>query len=168
MPKTPLFIPSTDEEEEEAAPATQGSPSEGTGAETRDEEAEQEDVGEANEEPPSASTHAARGGRCGRGAPQGGKAAAASRSKKTAAPATSKSRATAEVVVPAVSSLAQPCSLPLTLFCLQGGFVPESVRMLHDHNSQSSPKVRAQRAADVRSLFGVVSRLPPLYSPCLY
>ena len=90
------------------------------------------------------------------------------RSKKTAAPATSKSRATAEVVVPAVSSLAQPCSLPLTLFCLQGGFVPESVRMLHDHNSQSSPKVRAQRAADVRSLFGVVSRLPPLYSPCLY
>ena len=146
----------------------QRSPSEGAEAETRDDEAEQEEQEEADEEPPSAGTRAARGGRRGRGAPRGGKAAAASRSKKTAAPATSKSRATAEVAVPAVSSFAQPPPVTTDLLCLQGGFVPESVRMLHEHGGQSSPEVRAQRAADVRSLFGVVSHFPPLYSPYSY
>ena len=141
MPKTPLFIPSTDEEEEEAAPATQGSPSEGTGAETRDEEADQEDVEEANEEPPSASTRAARGGRRGRSAPRGGKAAAASRSKKTAAPATSKSRATAEVAVPAVSSLAQP--LPVNtdpLFVFRAVSYPRAYECCMNTAGRARPK----------------------------
>ena len=108
MPKTPLFIPSTDEEEGEDAPAAQRSPSEGAEAEARDEEAEQEEQEEVDEEPPSASTRAARGGRRGRGAPRGGKTTAVGRSKKAAAPAASKSKATAEVTVPAVCSLAPP------------------------------------------------------------
>lgn len=99
MPKTPLFIPSTDEEEGEDVAITQRSPSEGAEPEPSNAEVEQE---EAGDEPPSASTRASCGGRRGRGAPRGGRTAAATRSKKPAPPAASKTRTAAEVTVPAV------------------------------------------------------------------
>ena len=99
MPKTPLFIPSTDEEEGEDAPAAQRSPSEDAGPEPSDAEVEHE---EADDEPPSASTRSSRGGRRGRGAPRGGRAAAATRSKKPAPPAASKATTAAEVAISTV------------------------------------------------------------------